>query len=369
MGRAKKILKIVRNVFLILLAVIILAVLAIFIVHQCLLAGEKGLLEAQGYINPVSAGDYNLNVYMYGNENPKHTIVGLSGMGVNDYAVSLKGVTDNLSDENKIVIIDRAGYGWSDDTTKEQTIEQVVNDYRTALKNAGCEAPYILMPHSLGGVYATYWLNTYPDEIEAVMYLDPTGLADMDTYPEAYDWGEVGAFEYIEAIGCKVGLQRIYYMFESYKPWGGIDGEQIEYAQAFAYKNTFSFAQYSEYQLYKENIRKAYNSIKTTDIPKLYIEALVYEKEDVIEYYNYTNSILSSFGMENVCDTSNDAVMENITQITKANSELTYKELTKPYIDKLGNCTYVNIPGDHYIFLQKPNEVTAACKEFLATLK
>ena len=37
-----------------------------------------------------------------------------------------------------------------------------VEDYRKALKNSGVEGPYILMPHSIGGVYATYWCSQYP---------------------------------------------------------------------------------------------------------------------------------------------------------------------------------------------------------------
>lgn len=38
---------------------------------------------------------------------------------------------------------------------KKQTVEQVVFDYRTELKNAGITGPYIFIPHTLEGVYAT----------------------------------------------------------------------------------------------------------------------------------------------------------------------------------------------------------------------
>ena len=39
------------------------------------------------------------------------------------------------------------------------------------------------------------------------------------------------------------------------------------------------------------------------------------------------------------------------------------------YIDKLGNVTYVNIPGDHSIFKHKPDEVAKAIGDFLENLK
>lgn len=52
---------------------------------------------------------------------------------------------------SRAVFVDRAGHGFSDDTENEMTPEYIVEDYRKALKNAGIKAPYILMPHSIGG--------------------------------------------------------------------------------------------------------------------------------------------------------------------------------------------------------------------------
>ena len=129
----KKVLKIIGIAFLCIICVIILAVLICFIVHKCLSASERKLLDRAGLVNPVSAGDYNLNAYIYGSDNPKHTIVGISGLGVSDYSVTLGNVCDSLAEENKIAIIDRAGYGISDDTTKPQTVDRIVDDYRTVL--------------------------------------------------------------------------------------------------------------------------------------------------------------------------------------------------------------------------------------------
>ena len=57
-------------------------------------------------------------------------------------------VNDELKDDYEIIYIDRAGYGYSDDTSIEQTVERVVSDYRNALNSAGIEGPYILLPHS-----------------------------------------------------------------------------------------------------------------------------------------------------------------------------------------------------------------------------
>ena len=95
-----------------------------------------------------------------------------------DYSVTERRMTECLEKENTVVFIDRAGYGLSDDTDNEMTIDYRVEDYRKALNNAGVKAPYVLMPHSIGGAYASYWVSKYPDEIEAIVFLDGTQLSD-----------------------------------------------------------------------------------------------------------------------------------------------------------------------------------------------
>ena len=364
-NRIGNILKIVRNIIFVILIIAVIFVLVVFIFDRYQNSQERALLEKEGYVNLVSAGDYNLNARIYGKENGKHTIVGLSGMGTSDYAVGIRKITDSLADETKIVVIDRAGYGLSDDTFKEQTIEQIISDYRTVLKNAGCKAPYVLMAHSLGGVYASYWESTYPDEIEAVIYLDPTEIGDISFFEEEAENWDAGADDFISALGCKIGLYRVYDYFEPLKLWGGVPEEDLNCAKAFCYNNPYSFAMYSEAKLSIENITTAHNSIKKNDIPKLYIDAICYTKEDMIEQFKYIDEIYISFGVESELYPDDEEKMQAIWENLSVSSKDMKSNSIDPYMEMLGNCTYVNIPGYHSIYLQKPNEVTQACNEFL----
>ena len=79
-------------------------------------------------------------------------------------------MTAELEKDGLVVFVDRAGYGFSEDTEQEMTLEAIVEDYRKALKNAGIKPPYILLPHSIGGAYANYWVSHYSEEIEAVVF-------------------------------------------------------------------------------------------------------------------------------------------------------------------------------------------------------
>lgn len=185
-----KVLKVVGRILLIMLVVLLLFVLGTFIFHRVKTNQALELLKEKGYYNPVSVGEYSLNVAKFGNENGAHTIVGLAGLESGDYAVAARQMTACLEENNQVVFVDRAGYGFSGDTDHNMTLEHIVEDYRNALKNAGVEAPYILMPHSIGGAYANYWVSEYPEEIEAVIFVDGSQLsADAFAENEAYEIG------------------------------------------------------------------------------------------------------------------------------------------------------------------------------------
>ena len=200
----KKFIKTILKILLILLAIVLLFVLVNFIIHKVKYKQEYNFLDELGYVNKYSAGDYDLNIYQTGNKNSKYTIIGISGMGVNDYSIEMKYAIEDL--DYNFVFIDRAGYGYSDDTKIKQTTEQIVNDYRNALKSAGFEGPYILMPHSLGGVYATYWESMYPEEIEGLIMIDTSELGIDIFNDEEY---KISTIDYLELYGSKIGLGRM----------------------------------------------------------------------------------------------------------------------------------------------------------------
>lgn len=363
---SKRIFKIVRNVILVILSVMVLFFLTVFIVHTVKSSQEYTMLEQAGYVNSVSVGEYNVNVNLYGNKDGKYTMVGLAGMGSSDFAVSVKPFMEKFADENRIAVIDRAGYGMSDDTTIEQTTERIVYDYRTALKNSGCKAPYVLVAHSLGGDYATYWENTYPDEIKAVIYLDPNYvLGDSTIIDEKINeswWGETP--NSLDPIFQKMGLARLY-MEIADKPWISLTAtDSEEYKKAFFEHSASTFAQNSEQTCSVDNMKKTASVLKANDIPKLYIDASYYTKEEMIEYYE----VLYQNGLANFDEDINPENKESIDRIWKVRSKLNqenYNRFIKSYVEKLGNCQYVNISGDHYIYSYKLDEVSKVCAEFL----
>ena len=91
--RAKKIGKIILRILLVLFILFVVFVIGVFVFHQVKRNEEINLLKEKGYYNPISVGDYNINVAKFGNPNGKHTIVAMSGMGVGNYSVSVRRAT------------------------------------------------------------------------------------------------------------------------------------------------------------------------------------------------------------------------------------------------------------------------------------
>lgn len=355
-----RVLKNLLKILLILIIIIILVVFINFIIHKIKSNKEYQYLKDNGYINLVNAGNYRLNIYKYGNENPAHKIIGISGRGVNDYSIEIAYSLKDLDKENQIVFIDRAGYGYSDDTKIKQTVEQVVNDYRNSLKEEGIEAPYILMPHSLGGIYATYWQSMYPNEIEGVIYIDTTELGIDIWQKEDY------SVSYIDKIGTfanKLGLQRMFMHNFYYKLPNNYSKEDQKISDILNIRSTITNAKLSEIEETNNNTNKAFNSIIKNDIPKIYIDASsgFTTIEEIRESSAWLKKRQEEVGIKVEESSATDEELKNVLD----KHENWRKTRIIPYIEKLGNTKLILLPGNHQIFEEKPEELNEIIKEFV----
>ena len=153
---------------LIILGVVILLFLAIFINHKIQLKKESELLTPIGQL--VEVDGHKMNIYIEGEG--EQTIVFLSGGGTCSPVLDFKSLYSLLSDDYKVVVVEKFGYGFSDVVDKERDVASVLADTRAALVAAGVEGPYILCPHSMSGIEALYWAQQYPEEVSAIVGLD-----------------------------------------------------------------------------------------------------------------------------------------------------------------------------------------------------
>lgn len=122
------------------------------------------------YGQKIKVGNSSLNVYSEGNGTP--TIVILSGAGVTSPVLEYRPLYRKLSDIYRIAVIEKSGYGMSESTGTERSVQNMVNESRKALLGAGINPPYVLAAHSYSGFEAIYWANTFTEEVVAVLSID-----------------------------------------------------------------------------------------------------------------------------------------------------------------------------------------------------
>ena len=391
--KAKKAFKKIVRVFLIILAILLLLWLLVFINSKIRFKRDKVFLEEKGYCNLVSAGEYSVNVLSYGNENGKHRIIAMAGYGVPDSCITMRKMTAALETDNQVIFIDRAGYGISDDTTQDMTVENIVEAYRTTLKNAGIKAPYVLMPHSIGGVYATYWESKYPDEIEAVAIIDGTELEAVSSDEQDHKSNEAVLYYRLDKAGLGGTGNLLLKHFLPPKEWLSSDEQRAEYALTLMTYDSRALS--SEIEQESGNINTAWENIVTNDIPKIYITTN-YNTAEAIE----ADGILTDEMIDRLMsdrrelkaeleekyqngEIPKDLYDEFLPELPETQEErrqmalddyLTYEQdyrqrILMPYLEKLGNCEYVNLPGYHLIYEQKPDECGQIIRDFIDSLE
>lgn len=92
------------------------------------------------------------------------------------------GVFQAVSGFTRACVYDRPGTiflaedhdGRSDPTAQPRTAADVVADLHALLQAAGEPGPYVFVAHSIGGLFARLYANTYPDDVAGLVLVDTT---------------------------------------------------------------------------------------------------------------------------------------------------------------------------------------------------
>lgn len=85
-----------------------------------------------------------------------------------------KKVFPEIAKDTSVFAYNRPGYGNSEAPTTPRDGEHIVNELRMLLGSLGLNPPYILVGHSLGGLYMQDFARRYPNEVHALILVDST---------------------------------------------------------------------------------------------------------------------------------------------------------------------------------------------------
>ena len=174
----RKVLRIIGYAFAALLLLLLLWAAA----HQALSLAEAKGAERVGA--PVDVRGRSMNVYSLGDGDV--TVVLMPGLGTAAPVLDFEPLAERLSADFRVVIAEPFGYGWSELTDEERSARSMVEELREALSAAGESGPYVLMPHSVSGIYAAWYADNYPDEVSAIVGIDCTLPRQVEYFGGAY---------------------------------------------------------------------------------------------------------------------------------------------------------------------------------------
>jgi pimeloyl-ACP methyl ester carboxylesterase len=141
----------------------------------------------------VDVGGYSLHMFCRGNGSPTVVMEAGAGNGVESWAL----VSPAIANLSRVCIYDRAGYGWSDPATENLTVARVVRNLHALLNRSGEKSPYILVGHSVAGLYTRSYIRKYPSEVAGLILIDPSHERQLVSVSDEYFREQLSNFRYL----------------------------------------------------------------------------------------------------------------------------------------------------------------------------
>jgi pimeloyl-ACP methyl ester carboxylesterase len=121
----------------------------------------------------VDVGGYSLHLYCLGDggqADPTVILDSLNGGTVSNWA----WVQQEVGRHARVCAYDRDGLGWSGLSPTPLDTLQNAEALNTLLRRAGVPGPYVLVGHSLGGLYARAYADRFPSDVVGMVLVEAT---------------------------------------------------------------------------------------------------------------------------------------------------------------------------------------------------
>lgn len=122
----------------------------------------------------VDVGGYEMYLHCMGTGTP--TVI--LEAGLNDVAETWSLVQPGVARFTRACAYDRVGLGWSDPGHEPRDSFQIVRELHTLLINAGIKWPFVVVGHSLGGMYMRLFADYYQKDVVGLVLVDSAHIDD-----------------------------------------------------------------------------------------------------------------------------------------------------------------------------------------------
>jgi pimeloyl-ACP methyl ester carboxylesterase len=116
----------------------------------------------------IDLGGYRLHLYCEGRGSP--TVI--LEHGLDGSFLDWRKVQPDIAQFARVCSYDRAGYGWSDRSSKPRLPGEMVEELHSLLTRAGERPPFIFVGHSMGAFNALMFAQRHPSDVSAIVLVD-----------------------------------------------------------------------------------------------------------------------------------------------------------------------------------------------------
>jgi len=158
---------------------------AIILVAGAIYQASATNLDRTAYVredNLISVNGIDMYIQCEGEGSP--TVIFESGAGTP--ALTWWEIREGINQNVRTCVYDRQSIGWSEYTGQTPTPEHVAQTLHALLTSAGESAPYILVGHSMGGIYVREYTKRHPDKVVGMVLIDSSHEQQQVRFPAEF---------------------------------------------------------------------------------------------------------------------------------------------------------------------------------------
>jgi len=227
-ANSKKILNILKRGSLGLIVTMLLLAIAGTIYQTAATESDRKNFPPPG--NLIDVGGFKMHIYCMGEGSPTVILESMSGGGSPYWG----WIQPEVAKGTRVCTYDRAGFYWSESDPDPQTLARTVRNLHTLLVNANVEEPYVLVGHSIGGLYVRQFTEDYPEQVAGLVLLDAGNPEQYQQYPELFAGGDsmLRIMPVLQTL-TRVGVGRLYFALGDEMDFAGLTEPQKSQVKAF----------------------------------------------------------------------------------------------------------------------------------------
>jgi pimeloyl-ACP methyl ester carboxylesterase len=243
----------------------LLVALAVGAIYQAIATEIDQRAAFPGPGEMVDVGEHRLHMNCLGQGSP--TVVLDAGLGYT--SVEWSGwVQPEVAKHTRVCAYDRAGMGWSEPGPGAANATQTTAELHALLQEADEEGPYVLVGHSLAGLYSRIYAERYPEEVAGMVLVD-------SSHPDQFEGSGLAvtmnrAAGVLGPLVARTGISRVFNLYPSNPELPPLQRKQSD---SLYYTTPHQVAMFEEMGTMPESLEKARGTGTLGEKPLMVVSA------------------------------------------------------------------------------------------------